>query len=268
MGRPQSPDRAAEDEAFLEALTRTGNARLAARTLGVNRATYTKRRARDPAFAARWAKALAAAHARFVRAGGIRRPAAPGLRPTALRSTGGEPHVVRTAGRRLQLRHAPPGRLTEGAERAALAHLEQGNNLRAAAHAVGAAHATLIARRRAAAKTARAHLIARRVARDRLWLALRRRTDAEREEADLLCAAVSLIFPPPPQPKVADALQLLSVHFARQRGRLPGARQARAAGIERVTLAKVRADIFTALAALRREAHHKCTGRWRYDGEE
>lgn len=263
MGRPQSPHRAAEDEAFLAALARTGNARLAARALGVNRSTYLKRRARDPAFAARWDTILAAAHAHFVRAGGLRRPAAPGLR-----SAGGEPHIVRTAGRRLQLRHAPPGRLTEGAERAALAALEEGNNLRAAAHAVGAAHATLIARRRAASKIARGHRIARRVARDRLWLALRRQTDAEREEAELLRAAVSLIFPPPPLPSVADAIALLQIHFARNEGRHPGSRQARAAAIERVALEEVRASIFTAIAALRREAHHNRTGRWRYDGEE
>jgi len=44
---------------FIAALRRTGNARLAASQLGVHRATYTKRRARNPAFAAVWDAALA-----------------------------------------------------------------------------------------------------------------------------------------------------------------------------------------------------------------
>jgi hypothetical protein len=115
--------RAEQDEAFLAALRRTGNARLAACELGVHRSTYTKRRARDSAFAARWNAELAACHARRARVGGIRRPEG-----SAFRTRGGEPDVVRTRGRRLQRRLAPPGRLTAAAERAVLDVVEATNN--------------------------------------------------------------------------------------------------------------------------------------------
>jgi len=73
MPTPAGRRRTRENARFLAALTRTGNARLAARELGVHRATYTKRRARDPAFAAAWGAALAAArpHRRRPRADGI-----------------------------------------------------------------------------------------------------------------------------------------------------------------------------------------------------
>jgi hypothetical protein len=73
MPTPAARRREAQNALFLHALSRTGNARLAARALGVHRATYTKRRARDPAFAAAWDSALAAArpHRRRPRAEGI-----------------------------------------------------------------------------------------------------------------------------------------------------------------------------------------------------
>ncbi len=61
MPRRSARNRALENRAFLAALAETGNARLAAASLGVHRSTYLKRRARDPAFAARWDAALLAA---------------------------------------------------------------------------------------------------------------------------------------------------------------------------------------------------------------
>jgi len=51
MPRPFNRRQALQNAAFLEALRQTGNPRLAARLLGVHRSTYTKRRARSPAFA-------------------------------------------------------------------------------------------------------------------------------------------------------------------------------------------------------------------------
>jgi hypothetical protein len=73
MPRPLKRRQREENARFLKALARTGNARLAALVLGVNRSTYTKRRAKHPAFAAAWDAALAAAspHRRRPRAGGI-----------------------------------------------------------------------------------------------------------------------------------------------------------------------------------------------------
>ena len=72
--RPFTRAQALQNRLFLEALRRTGNARLAARELGVHRATYTKRRARCAAFAQDWDAALAAAHAAFHLSGATRPP--------------------------------------------------------------------------------------------------------------------------------------------------------------------------------------------------
>ena len=72
MPRPFTRRQALENARFLDALRQTGNARLAARSLGVHRATYTRRRAKSPAFAAQWQAALTAAHAAFKRGGGAR----------------------------------------------------------------------------------------------------------------------------------------------------------------------------------------------------
>src|SRR5690554_6613137 len=65
MPRPLKRRQALQNRAFLDALRRTGNVRLAARELGVHRSTFTKRRAKHPAFAAEWDAALAIAHARL-----------------------------------------------------------------------------------------------------------------------------------------------------------------------------------------------------------
>ena len=48
---------------MLRALRRFGNTREAARDLGVNRSTFTKRRAKHPSFAAAWSAAFAEAAA-------------------------------------------------------------------------------------------------------------------------------------------------------------------------------------------------------------
>ncbi|HEV2079220.1 MAG TPA: hypothetical protein VGR19_04910 [Allosphingosinicella sp.] len=59
MPRPFTRRQSLQNARFLEALAQTGNARLAAQSLGVHRSTYTKRRSKDAAFAARWESALA-----------------------------------------------------------------------------------------------------------------------------------------------------------------------------------------------------------------
>ncbi|HKR24976.1 MAG TPA: hypothetical protein VJS15_06940, partial [Allosphingosinicella sp.] len=66
--RPFTRRQALQNEAFLAALRRTGNPRLAARLLGVHRSTYSKRRAKSAAFAQGWDAALVEAHAAFHRA--------------------------------------------------------------------------------------------------------------------------------------------------------------------------------------------------------
>ncbi|MCJ7421785.1 hypothetical protein [Sphingomicrobium astaxanthinifaciens] len=74
--RPQSPrrrpHRPADLAAFLEALALTGNFALAARAIGRTKGGLYKRRARDPAFAAACAAALAKFHSSPHRGRGVR----------------------------------------------------------------------------------------------------------------------------------------------------------------------------------------------------
>ena len=58
MPRPFTRAQLAQNARFVEALRETGNARLAARSLGTHRSTYTKRRARCAGFVTRWDAAL------------------------------------------------------------------------------------------------------------------------------------------------------------------------------------------------------------------
>lgn len=131
--RPFTALQRAQNEAFLEALRRTGNPRLAAASLGVHRSTYSKRRARCAAFAARWDSAILACHAALKLGGGPR----PAEETGALRTKGGEIIVGRTRGGRLQLRRAPPGRMTEAGERHFLRSVAASANIRLSAAATG-----------------------------------------------------------------------------------------------------------------------------------
>ena len=144
MPKTSALRRAAQDEAFLAALRRAGNARLAARALGVHRSTYTKRRARDPAFAARWDAELAAVDAALRPAPGER----PGRETADLRTRGGELTVVRLANGRFQARRAPPGRMTHAAQQIFLEALSASANVRLAAAAAGFSHSAFYYRKR------------------------------------------------------------------------------------------------------------------------
>jgi len=172
MARPFNRRQALENRAFLAALRRTGNARLAARELGLHRSTFLKRRAKHPAFAAEWDAALALAHARLnapPRAGSalrnpprassgrgtIRNPPRAGSgRGTTRAADGGgarakapdtpEPRLVRLANGRLQLRAPSPGvrRIDSHARQAFLAALGATANVRLSARAAGFAHSS------------------------------------------------------------------------------------------------------------------------------
>src|SRR5688500_6407072 len=134
MPRPFNRRQALENQAFLAALARTGNARLAARELGVHRSTFTKRRVRDAAFAAEWDGALALAQARLGQ----------GLAREPGRADAAEPQVTRLANGRLQLRAPPPGRrrIDRAAQQAFLAALSATANVRLSARAAGFSHAS------------------------------------------------------------------------------------------------------------------------------
>ena len=148
--RPFTPRQQRENARFLAALRRTGNVRLACRELRVNRSTYTKRRTKCAAFATQWDMTLAAAHAAFHLAGGMRMPDGQGTvtrdcphsslrtkepvlsEAEGLRTKGGEPTIVRTRNGRLQLRLAPPGRMTRAAEQLFFSALSASANVRLA----------------------------------------------------------------------------------------------------------------------------------------
>ena len=138
---------ALQNRAFLKALRRSGNVRLACREVGLNYSTMQKRRRRRPAFAVAWDAALAFAQVRLV-AAGRRRPSAGRGAPSPHRTEGGEPVIVRRKDGTLQLRRAQPGRLTREGEQAFLAAVGATANVRLAAAAVGAAHTSFYWRKR------------------------------------------------------------------------------------------------------------------------
>ncbi len=156
MPRPLIRAQIEQNERFLAALRETGNARLAARELGLKISTLIWRRERHPGFAAAWADAAQAAHARFALGGGVRRPDAAGAsqpRPArggrGGRTRGGELHVVRvTRSGRLQVRRSIRGRMTAQAEQIFLQALAASANVKLAAAVSGFSEAAFYKRRR------------------------------------------------------------------------------------------------------------------------
>ena len=237
MARRFNRRQALENQAFVAALGRTGNARLAARELGVHRSTFTKRRAAHPAFAAEWDAALAVAHARLnnpprpvptkagregdhLQGGGEARPRSPTL--------AAEPGVVRLANGRLQLRAPAPGvrRIGRAARQAFLAALSATANVRLAARAAGFAHSSFYRLRDHDPAFAREMRLALQWGYERIELALLESfaPDSGRDDAwrhnDL---------PPVPPMSTAQALQLLYIHQkeARLWGERPDRRRRR-----------------------------------------
>lgn len=165
MPRPFTRAQALQNQAFLNLLERTGNARAAARELGVHRATFTRRRAKHPAFAAEWDAALAVAHAT------LRRDKAG--RGAARRAGEGDgAHRIRLANGRYQLRRAGPRRLTREAEQAFLAALGASANVRLSAAAAGFSHSAFYHRAKTSPAFAREMRLALQQGYDRLEMAL------------------------------------------------------------------------------------------------
>src|SRR4051812_5937231 len=103
MAKPFTSAQRRQNDVFLKALHRTGNARLSAREAGVKYGTIQHRRGGHPDFASRWDIALVDAHARFHAGGGKAPPVMLRRSASALRTEGGEPLVVRTRSGRLQV---------------------------------------------------------------------------------------------------------------------------------------------------------------------
>lgn len=234
MPRPFSPAQQRQNRAFLAALARTGNARLAAREVDLHRATLTRRRASHPAFAADWDAALALAHASLAvppqhgvsgrlfsqksldRAGhdqpdtGDRRakPGGGGAVPHA-RSQPAEPRLIRQASGRLQLRAPTARRRTRAVEQAFLAALSATANVRLSAKAAGFTHSAFYQHKRNHPGFAREWRLALQMGYDRLELALIE-SSAATSTAD---SGWRDNDPPPIPPMTANqALQLLYLH--------------------------------------------------------
>lgn len=266
--RPFTLRRQAQNDAFLAALRTTGNARLAARLLGVHRSTYTKRRARCPAFAAAWDAALAAADRSLARLSAADPPTVStpaGAPATArLRTVGGEPHLVRTRAGRLQRRAAPPGRITAAGLGRALAIVERTNNLSIAAAALGCALPTLVALARRSPLFAQALRIARACGAASI-------READRHAAAEVRARPIVVWEPVEWIEgmtLEDAFLILQHQRAREEGRPPG--QGRAAlgrAIEATTLEDVAAAIEASKIRLARAARFAAEGTWRLPAE-
>jgi hypothetical protein len=184
-----------ENQAFLRALARTGNTRLAARELGVHRSTFAKRRAKHPGFAAEWDAALAVAHAR--------------LRGKGAPARGAEPRVTRLANGRLQLRVPTVRRIDRAARQAFLAALSATANVRLSARAAGFAHSSFYRLRDYDPAFAREMRMALQMGYDRIEMALLESFDPESGRDD----AWRHNDPPAiPAMSPQQAMQLLFLH--------------------------------------------------------
>lgn len=269
--RPFTRRQALQNAAFLAALRETGNPRLAATLLGVHRSTYTKRRARSAAFAQGWDAALAAAHADFHAAGGPRPPEVQGglvrRKSANLRTEGGELHVARTRGGRLQLRRAPPGWMTRAGEQAYFRALSATANVRLAAAAAGFSHSAFYAKKRTRPAFAREMRLSLAMGYDRVEWAMMAAALPDSHEDD----SWRHNDPPPIPPLTADqAFQLLCLHekSVRQSWDRPHRRRRRGEPWETYT-ERLRAmwvhekKVEAEDAAVRRAAQYEATGDWR-----
>ncbi|MBV8687068.1 MAG: hypothetical protein JOZ90_06080 [Alphaproteobacteria bacterium] len=219
MPRPFNARQRLENEAFLVALGRSGNARMSAREAGVAYSTMQTRRNGHPDFASRWDIALVGAHARFHARGGRPDPARDaraaggsrrrGAAPAALRTEGGELVVVRTRSGRLQVRPAHRGKLTPAAEQLFLQALAATANVRLSAAAVGASAGAFYRRVRQKPAFARERRLALEMGYDRLETAAiaAATPDSHADDAWRLNAAA-----PIPPMTTSQAIQLLYLH--------------------------------------------------------
>lgn len=215
--RPFNRRQALQNQAFLAALTRSGNARLAAREVGAHRSTFTKRRARSEAFAAEWDAALAAAQAQLNQ---------PKAKRGSVRADSALPQVVRLANGNLQLRDSAARRIDSAARQAFLAALSATANVRLSARAAGFAHSSFYRLRDHDPAFAREMRMALQLGYDRIEMALIASFDAESYRDD---AWRSNEPPEIPPMNAAQALQLLYLHQkeARLWGERPDRRRRR-----------------------------------------
>src|SRR3954451_9785997 len=214
MARPLTPAQRAQNRAFLKALGRSGNVRLAAREAGAKYGTMQHRRKQHPAFALRWDAAIALAQARLGRGAERTRAFSPTPRPRGgvglvHRTAGGEAHLVRLKDGRVQMRRAQPNKLTRAAEQAFLTALSATANVTLSAAAVGASPRAFYRRKMQCAGFAREMRQALQMGYDRLEEALLESTLAEAHEHDEWRHNEPPAIPPM---SANQALQLMYLH--------------------------------------------------------
>lgn len=247
------PSVAAWRRTFLRELARSGNVAGAAALAGIDRSSAYQLRRRNPAFAASWDRAQAAARATCAlnrslhpRASGdlgpgsATPPEAPACGRARLRvsetvraSSSGRPCIVRVG----------PGRWSRASEEAFLATLCATANVKAAAAAAGVSPEAVYARRRKWPAFAAA------------W-GLAKAEGYARIELLLLHAATVTLDPPavpsvpePPAMTCDQAMNLLKLHRASQHGGVP---QRYAWRAQEADIEDVRAEVLRKVAALER----------------
>lgn len=244
-----TPRQRAENAHFLRALARTGNAHEAARTVGFSRSRFTKRRAADPAFAARWDAALAMAQSSLSSKASLRTKTGDAAPVLVLRRDG-----------TVQMRRRLATAISPEAETRFLLALAASANVRLAARAAGFASASFYARKRRNPGFAREWAEALAVGYERLQLTLLEGWSVEASEQD----AWTHNAPPPVPPMTPNqALQLLHLHqkearglaepphIRRRRGESPDAHSYRLSQMYEARLARDRAAFDTAERARR-----------------
>jgi len=196
MNRPSRAHQL-QNRAFLADLEHSGNVRETCRRLSLHRATMTRRRARDPGFAARWDAALAVAHARLAGTPAAKADAANPIRP------------IRTASGKLQLRRMGKGRLTRATEQSFLFALSATCNVRLSAAAAGFSHSAFYHRAKTSPAFAREMRMALELGHERLEMALLAEFDPTSAEDD---AWRSNAPPPIPSMRADQAIDLLKLH--------------------------------------------------------
>jgi hypothetical protein len=169
---------------------------------------------------------------------------------------------VRTRNGRLQLRLAPPDRMTRAAEQAFFRALSASANVRLAAAAAGFAHSSFYARKRAYAPFAREMRFAIAIAGDRLEAALTQRALQLFGEGAPWRGLAPDDNPLPPM-TVSQCIHLVTLHRIRDRpragadgaGRWPAPFEETGEGLDRAREAAVRAS------------HYEATGSWRFPDE-
>jgi hypothetical protein len=182
-----------------------------------------------------------------------------------LRTKGGEPTIVRLANGRLQLRLAPPGRMTDAAEKTYLLALSASANIRLAAKAAGFAHSSFYRRALRHPAFAAQGKVALTIGYDRLeHLALAHAGAAMRGEGPDNAWQVAAGEMPMPPMSWDQAFHTLCQHRA----------IVRLGWEERTRPIAAPADPAQAFAALERTLdadarvrHYEATGRWHLPGE-